>query len=297
MPRTAVWVDPSFGRLRQCQVGRPTFLDGRGAVDGGAHQRMPEGHAIADRQEPVRFLVDRRDRDPDQLGRTQQQPRIADRLRRREQQQTPRVDRERIESLDEALLDSPGESSRIDQAEASGQLRRRQPARQLQQGERVPARLRDDPVADLLVQVEPDRRAQQRAGIAVAHPTHLEVGDVLEVFARLARSEHDPDRLGEEATGDEGQRQRRGVIEPLCVIDDAQERTSLRSLREQAQHPQPDQEPVGGSARAETEHGLQGLPLRGRERREASQRAVRTAAAGSRTRAPCPTARPRPEGR
>ena len=44
---------------------------------------------------------------PSRSAARQQQQRIADRLRRREQQQTPRVVRERLESSDEALLDPP----------------------------------------------------------------------------------------------------------------------------------------------------------------------------------------------
>jgi hypothetical protein len=41
-------------------------------------------------------------------------------------------------------------------------------------------------------------------------------------MTRLAGGEHDPDRLGEETTRDEGQAQRRGLIQPLGVVDDGQ---------------------------------------------------------------------------
>ena len=52
---------------------------------------MAKRHPCADPNQPVGFRLNRRDRDPELLGRTQQQQRIADRLRRRDQQQTPRV--------------------------------------------------------------------------------------------------------------------------------------------------------------------------------------------------------------
>ena len=64
--------------------------------------------------------------------------------------------------------------------------------------------------------------------------------------------EADPDRLGQQATGDEGQRQRGGLIQPLRVIDDAQQRTLLADRCEQAQHRQRDEKPQGQPA--ETTH-------------------------------------------
>ena len=140
------------------------------------------------------------------------------------------VARRRTSALDptnEALLDPSWEALRLEQAEAARQLRRRQAARQLEQRQRIPARLGDDPVADSLIQLEPHRRAQQRAGVAVAHAAHLQLGHVLKLLARLARGEHDPDRLRQQATGDKRQRQRRSLIQPLRVIDDTQQRTLL----------------------------------------------------------------------
>ena len=97
----------------------------------------------------------------------------------------------------------PASACALDQAEAARQLRRRQPPRQLEQRQRVAACLGDDPVADPLIQLEPHRRAQQRAGIAIAHALHLQLGQVLKLLARLARGEHDRDRLRQQATRDE----------------------------------------------------------------------------------------------
>ena len=106
MPRATVGVDAAVGRLCQGQMDLPALLSGRRSVDRGAHQRMTEGHALADHQQPVRLRAPRR-RPRSRAARLRpQQQRIADRLSRRDQQQTPRVVGERLKPSNEALLDS-----------------------------------------------------------------------------------------------------------------------------------------------------------------------------------------------
>ena len=53
-----------------------------------------------------------------------------------------------------------------------------------------------------------------------------------ELLARLARGEDEPDPLGEQAPRDEPEGLRRGLIEPLGVVDDAEERVLLGDLGE-----------------------------------------------------------------
>jgi hypothetical protein len=67
MPRATVGVDAAVGRLCQGQMDLPALLSGRCSVYGGAHQRMAEGHALAQGQEPVGFRINRRDRDAELL--------------------------------------------------------------------------------------------------------------------------------------------------------------------------------------------------------------------------------------
>ena len=174
---------------------------------------MAERHPLADRQQPVRVRGDvSRWRDPESLRRTPEQQRIADRLRRRDQQQKARLIRERHKSSNEVLLDPPGQRLRPQQPEPARQLRRRQPARQLEQRQWIPPRLGDDPVPDALIQLKPHRRAQQRASVAVSQTVHLQRRQRAKLLARLAGGEHDPHRLRQQAPGDERQRQRRGLI-------------------------------------------------------------------------------------
>ena len=229
MPGTAVRVDVPIGLLRQCEMDRPAFLRPRRPVDGRARQRVTEPRLLADREQPARLdVIGGRRRDAELRGRAPEQQRIAERLRRREQQQAPRVVGVRLELPDEALLDPSRETLRAQQPEAARQLRRREASRQLEQRQRIAPRLGDDPVPDPLVELESHRRAEQRAGVPVAHAAHLQLGDVLELLARLACGEHDPDRLRQQATGDEGERQRRRLVEPLRVVDDAQQRPIAR---------------------------------------------------------------------
>jgi hypothetical protein len=156
----------------------PALLSGRCSVDSRAHQRMTEGHAPFEGEQPVRLRVHGRGRDPELSGGSQQQQRIADRLSRRDQQHTSRDVGERLNPTDEAFLDSPCEPLRLDEAEAARQLPCRQAPRELEQRQRITARLGDDPVSDSLIQFETHRQAQQRAGIPIRHAIHLQLGHV-----------------------------------------------------------------------------------------------------------------------
>ena len=80
----------------------------------------------------------------------------AQRLGGGEQEQLTAVLGKRLQAPREALLDAPGERLRSEQPEAAGELRRRQTAGQLEQGQRVAAGLGDDAVAHALVEQGPD---------------------------------------------------------------------------------------------------------------------------------------------
>ena len=97
-----------IGRLGQRRVHRLAHVQRRRPIDRRAHERMEERHALADRQQAFRLVGNRR-RGPDaeSLGRAPHERRVADRLRRGDQQQQPRLVRERVESPQEALLDPP----------------------------------------------------------------------------------------------------------------------------------------------------------------------------------------------
>ena len=124
--------------------------------------------------------------------------------------------------------------------------------------------LRDDLVANGGVQGAGHVGQQQRAGIAVAEAGNGQLGEPGEnvIADPRPRGAHDRDPLGEQAAGNEPQDLRRGVVEPLRVVDDTGQRLLLGDLGEQRQCGQPDQEPAGRSAGAAAEHRLERVALR-----------------------------------
>jgi hypothetical protein len=127
--------------------------------------RYPSRSQIA--QLAVCLDVCRRDRDPERPGRAEQQRRIADRFRSRHHQREPRVLWQRLESPDKALLYPSRETASVEHAEAVRQLVRAQPPRKLEQGKWIPAGLGEDPIADVRVELERHRQAQERASVAL----------------------------------------------------------------------------------------------------------------------------------
>ena len=84
------------------------------------------------------------------------------------------------------------------------------------------------------------------------------------------------------------------LVQPLLVIDQADQRPLPGHLRQQAQHRQPDQEPVRRRPGAQAERGPQRIPLRHRQALQRGPASARTADAARRRPAPSPTARPPP---
>jgi hypothetical protein len=284
MPGAAVGIAAGFRHLRQGAMDVAPRLRRRGPVRGGPRQRMAEPHPLADHQQPpgLRGLGGRR-RDPEPVGRAPEQHGIADWLRRGDEQQTPRLIRQRLELSDEALLDPSAQRRLARHGEAARQLGRSQPAGQFEQRQGIAARLGDEAVAHLRVHGVANRSAQQRARVIVAQALHVELGEVPQLLDRLAGGEHDGDRVGHQAAGDERQRHRRSTVEPLRIVDHAQQRALLGHLGEQAQHRQRHEEPIRGRAVAEAEHRLERPALRGRERREpVEHRAAQLMQAGER---------------
>jgi hypothetical protein len=138
---------------------------------------MQEGDPFADRQQPFRLdRSRRREPDPEPLGRAPDEQRIVDRLRRGHQQQQPCLVGKRLEPPQEALLDPPRQRVRPLRPEPSRQLRRGQSARQLQDRERIASRLRDELVADALVEPRRDDRREQGARVLLGEPSERQLG-------------------------------------------------------------------------------------------------------------------------
>ena len=115
--------------------------------------------------------------------------------------------------------------------------------------------LGDDPLADRGIHRTVQVLEQQRERIAVGQSPDGELWEPGQdlVADPCPGGAHDRHPLGEEPAGDERQDLRRGLIEPLRVLDDADERLLLGDVGEQRQGRQPDQEPVWGRAVAQPE--------------------------------------------
>ena len=94
-------------------------------------------------------------------------------------------------------------------------------------------------------------------------PAELQLGqpDQLALVARVAHGEHDRHRLRQQAARDEPEDLSRGGVEPLRVVDEAEQRPFLGDVGQQAQRGQRDQE-AGGVAGLEAEGHSQGDLLR-----------------------------------
>ena len=119
-------------------------------------------------------------------------------------------------------------------AEPARQLGGGEPARELEEREWIAAGLGNDPVADSLVEAPGNPRRQQRARVVVAESFHHELREPVELLhvARLANREHHSDRLRLEAARDERQDLGGLLVEPLHVVDHAQERPLCRRTSE-----------------------------------------------------------------
>ena len=177
------------------------------------------------------------------------------------------------------------EHSRAGRSEAGRQFRGAHAPRQLEQRQRVATSLRDQPLTEVLVEPAGDDRGEQRARIVVVEPLQAQLGQArqLALLTRLADGEDERDPLGQQAARHEPERLRGGLVEPLEVVHETQQRLRLGHLRQQCERCQADQEAVGSRAGREAERHSQGSLLGLRERSEATeQRPAELVQAGER---------------
>ena len=230
-------------------------------------------------------------------ARPPHQRRIAGRLGRRDQQHPPGLRGQDLRLPPETLLHAAQPRHRTGHPEPAGQLRDRQPSRQLQQRQRVAVRLGHDLIAHPHIQRPGQHRVQQRARVRLPQTSDHKVRQVSQVGAGDTAAEHDAHRLPRQPARHEPEHLRGGPIKPLGVIDHADQRPLVGRLAQQTQDRRTEQEPVRRRPGTQPERGSQGVALRLRKRVQAAQhRGRRTTGAARRTAAPSPTA-PRPRRR
>ena len=193
-----------------------------------------------------------------------QERRVAGRVGRRQLQQAREPGRARAGARNPPP--AVGRAARPGRPEAAGEVGAGHAAGQFQQGQRVALGLRDDAAAHLVV----ERAGQGRVGAARARgrgrsPVTSSTGSPARWALGFAGAEDQSDRVGCEATGGEPERLRRSLVEPLLVVDDADQRAVTGGLGEQREQGQADEEPVEAGGRAGLDaSGAQRRPLRRR---------------------------------
>jgi hypothetical protein len=109
--------------------------------------------------------------------------------------------------------------------------------------QRVAPGFRHDLVAYPGIQRPGNGRVEQRPGVDVPQPFDHQLGLPGQFGARLAGGEHQRDRISGKPARDEPQSLLGGLVQPLHVVDHADQRLVAGHLREQAEQRQPDEEP------------------------------------------------------
>ena len=172
------------------------------------------------------------------------------------------------------------------------------PARQLEQRERDAAGGVEQPLP--LGRRELPVALEHRAGIVAAEPAEHELGEAVQAGGdrlAVARRQQQRDRLGAEPAGDEHERVDGRAVEPLEVVDHAQQRLLLRGLGEHAERAGRGEEAIAGAVGGDAERRLQRAALRGRQPLESAAPTGAAAGAARRRRAPTPPRPPRRAGR
>lgn len=146
-----------------------------------------------------------------------------------------------------------------------GALRRQLRARQLDQGERVPAGGGQQALALAVAQLPVGEQFPRRLGAEPHERDAAQVRQVGVVALVGAGGQRQHDRLVAEPAGHERQRLQRRQVGPVGVVDHAQHRLRAGLQRQQRQRGQPHQERVGRIAVVQAEQDPQRPRLRPRQ--------------------------------
>ncbi len=262
--RAAVAVSRLLQRVGQQPVRRPSVLRGRGLVDRRPHQRMCELEpAVADRHQPGPLgLVQLAAVGVVHCGALDHQQRLGV-GRRGPQQRLAGAGRELEHLREERPRQDVGRRQRVRQRVAAGQLARGQRRRQVLQGERVACGRGGQLAGDLGGHLGARLAGEQLPGVVCAEPLQLEHLDARrrELGHRRPHGEHHRDPLGAEPARGEHQRLRRRRVQPVDIVDQADDGQLGRCRREQAERGSPDRQPVGRRAGRHRQRVLQRLTL------------------------------------
>ena len=162
------------------------------------------------------------------------------------------------------MIDTPRQLDRAGKSKSPGQLLRSQSPRQFQQCQWVALSLGEDLIAHPRIERSSQRRIQEYSRVCLLQPLDPELRQTRQVAARCPDREDHANRFRHQTARNETKDLRRGAIEPVLVIDQTHKRLLLGDLGQQAQHAQPDQEPVRCRPGTHAEGNPHGITLRRR---------------------------------
>jgi hypothetical protein len=168
VPGAAIRIDVGVGGLGQRAVHAPALLGPASPIDRRAHEGVAEAHLRAEgnqSQGSRRRGCVQPDTEPG--GGPPHQHRVPERLSCRDEEQEPRRRRERRQPLPEALLDPRRHRWGTGQPEPARELGGGPATWQLEQRQRVPARLGQDPITHPLVERTGEHCPEQLLRISV----------------------------------------------------------------------------------------------------------------------------------
>ena len=256
------------GGLGERAVNGVAFRECGRPVGGRTNERVPEPHPCTELEQPhlggrPRSLG----RDSELFGGAPYQHRLTDRVGRCQHDQPSGVLREHLETSPEALLDGVGQRHRTRHREAARQLGGRRSARQFEQRQRVAARLGDDPLAHDRVDRPRECRGEQGAGVGAVESLEPELRQARQLtpLGWLADREQECDSLRQQPPRHEPEDLDGGIVKPLEVIHQAEQRLLLGGGGHQAERRETDQEATRWIAARETKRNAEGVGLGLRE--------------------------------
>jgi len=134
-------------------------------------------------------------------------------------------------------------------------------------------RLSDDPLPHTLVQGPADYRREQRIRVGFRQPSEPQLrqpGQLVELTRPTLR-EHEDDRLRLQAPRHEREHLRGRLIEPLRIVDQAEKRLFVGTVRQQTQQGEADEKTIRPGARAQAKSGRERLTLGRRQPPQAAE--------------------------
>ncbi len=137
-----------------------------------------------------------------------------------------------VYAVAEARFDHPRDRLTIGQGKRAGKVRRPLSAREFEQCEGIALRLVYDPVDHVDIERNVRLAGEQRPGVVLVYSVKAQARKTLERVAGsdVAPGEQHRDRLPVDSPGREREGPRRGLIEPLRVVEHAQQRTFVRDI-------------------------------------------------------------------